>query len=58
MQYKTTKTTQGVVGSYIYLVKILFYSQSCYNSGLILQWLNPDAVETPLGCYNDYIWIS
>ena len=50
MQYRTTKTAQGVVGDYIYLGKNIFNRQPCYNPDYILLWLNPDAAEIPLGC--------
>ena len=50
VQYRTTKTSQGVVGSYIYLGKIIFYRQSCYNPDFVLLWLNPDAAELPSEC--------
>ena len=50
MQYRTTKTAQGIVGGYIYLGKIIFYRQSCYNPEFVLLWLNPDVAEIPLGC--------
>ena len=50
MQYRTTKTAQGVVDAYIDLVKIIFYKKFCYNPDFILLWLNPDAAEILLGC--------
>ena len=50
MQYRATKTPEGVVGGYIYLGKVIFYKQSCYNPDFVLLWLNPDDAEIPIGC--------
>ena len=57
MQYRATKTAEGVVGGYIYLGKVIFYKQSCYNPDFVLLWLNPDDAEIPIGCQYDYVWI-
>ena len=50
LQYRTTKSVQGVVGGCIYLGKMIFYRQSCCSPDFILLWLNPDVAETVLGC--------
>ena len=57
MKYRTTKTTQGVVGGCVYLGKKILYRQPYYNLDFILQWLYPDVAEITLGCKYDYICI-
>ena len=50
MQYRTTKSAQGVAGGCIYQGKMIFYRQSYYNPHFILLWLNPDVAEISLRC--------
>ena len=42
VQYRTTKTAQGVPGGCTHLRKMIFYRQSYYNPHFIPLWLNPD----------------
>ena len=50
VQYRTTKTVQGIVGGCIYLGKMVFYGQSYYNLDFVPLWLNPDVADIPVGC--------
>ena len=54
VQYKTTKTAQGVDGGCSYLGQMILYKHCYYSLDSILLWLYPDVAEIPLGCQYDY----